>query len=157
MLARAFRRRREIAIRLTMGVSRSRLVVQLLTEGVVLAALGGVAGLLLGHAVALGLTGIFGFGFTANERLLETRTLAFCAATTLFVALVTGLAPILVSRRTDLAAALRAGVREGSYQRSRARTALVVLQGTLSTALLVAAGLFVQPGERPIDPARLRC
>jgi predicted permease len=76
--------------------------------------------------------------------LLETRTLAFCAATTLFVALVTGVAPILVSRRTDLAAALRAGVREGSYQRSGARTALVVLQGTLSTALLVAAGLFVR-------------
>jgi putative ABC transport system permease protein len=144
MLARAFRRRREIAIRLTMGVSRSRLVVQLLTESVVLAALGGVAGLLLGHAVALGLTAIFGFGFTANERLLETRTLAFCAATTLVVALMTGLAPILVSRRTDLAAVLRSGVREGSYQRSRARTALVVLQGTLSTALLVAAGLFVR-------------
>jgi predicted permease len=144
MLARAFRRRREIAIRLTMGVSRSRLVVQLLTESVVLAALGGVAGLLLGHAVAVGLNDIFGFGFTANERLLETRTLAFCAVTTLFVALVTGVAPILVSRRTDLAAVLRSGVREGSYQRSRTRTTLVVLQGTLSTALLVAAGLFVR-------------
>jgi Acidobacterial duplicated orphan permease len=144
MLARAFRRRREIAIRLTMGVSRSRLVVQLLIESVVLAALGGVAGLLLGHAVALGLTDIFGLGHTANDRLLETRTLAFSAAITLFVALVTGVAPILVSRRTDLAAVLRSGVREGSYQRSRARTALVVLQGTLSTALLIAAGLFVR-------------
>jgi hypothetical protein len=144
MLARAFRRRREIAIRLTMGVSRSRLVFQLFTESVVLAALGGGAGLLVGHAIALGLNDLFSFGFTANEPLLEMRTLAFCAATTLFVALVTGVAPILVSRRPDLAAMLRSGVREGSYQRSRARTALVVLQGTLSTALLIGAGLFVR-------------
>jgi predicted permease len=144
MLARAFRRRREIAIRLTMGVSRSRLVFQLLTESLVLATIGGVAGLALGHAVASGLSDLFGFGFTASERLLETRTLAFCAATTLFVSLVTGVAPILVSRRTDLAAVLRSGVREGSYQRSRARTAFVVLQGTLSTALLIGAGLFAR-------------
>jgi predicted permease len=144
MLARAFRRRREIAIRLTMGVTRSRLVFQLLIESLVLATVGGVAGLALGHAVARGLSELFAFGITASERLIEARTLAFCAATTLFVSLVTGVAPILVSRRTDLAAVLRSGIREGSYQRSRTRTALVVLQGTLSTALLIGAGLFVR-------------
>ena len=144
MLARAFRRRREIAIRLAMGVSRSRLVVQLLAESLVLAILGGAAGLVLGRAVSVGLGHLFGFELTTIARLVETRTLAFCTGVTVCVSIVTGIAPILVSRRTDLVTVLRAGAREGSYQHSRARTALVVLQGTLSTALLIGAGLFVR-------------
>lgn len=144
MLARAFRRRREIAIRLTMGVNRGRLIFQLLTESVVLAALGGAAGLLLGHLVALGLGHLFGFGTAATEPVVEARTIAFCATMTVCVAILTGIAPILMSRRTDLATVLRSGARDGSYQRSRARTGLVVLQGTLSTALLIGAGLFLR-------------
>ncbi|HMA25754.1 MAG TPA: ABC transporter permease, partial [Gemmatimonadaceae bacterium] len=144
MLARAFRRRREVAIRLAMGVSRARLVFALLAEIIVLATAGGAAGFVLGHVLALGLGQLFGFGLTASDRLVEARTLAFCAGVTVLVSLATGLAPILVSRRTDLATVLRSGARDGSYQRSCARTTLVVLQGTLSTALLIGAGLFLR-------------
>src|SRR5512146_2308876 len=144
LLARAFRRRREIAIRLAIGVSRSRLVFQLFTESALLALLGGSAGLLLGRTVDTGLSRLFGFRAAPADDLLDGRTLLFCAAVTLVVSLVTGLAPVLVSRRTDLGAVLRAGPREGSYQRAPMRTALVVLQGMLSTALLIGAGLFVR-------------
>jgi putative ABC transport system permease protein len=144
MLARAFRRRREIAIRLAMGVSRGRLIFQLLTETIVLAMFGGASGVALGGMVARGLGELFDSSGPAGDTIVEMRTLLFCGLTTLFVALVTGLAPVFVSRRTDLSTVLRSGARDGSYQRSRARTALVVLQGTLSAALLIGAGLFVR-------------
>ncbi len=143
MLARAFRRRREIALRLALGVGRGRLVAQLLSEGLLLAAAGGLTGLGIGWLVAGGFMRLYG-GAGPGGRALDARTVIFCAAITLIVGIATSLAPALVGLRGDLAASLKAGVREGTYQRSRARTALVVVQGALSTALLVAAGLFVR-------------
>lgn len=144
MLARAFRRRREIALRLALGVGRARLAAQLVTEGLLLAAAGGVAGLGIGWAVASGFARLYGDSAPLGGGLVGTRTVVFCAVVTLLVGLASGLAPVLFGVRGDLAAALKSGAREGTYQRSRARTALVILQGALSTALLVGAGLFVR-------------
>ncbi len=144
MLARAFRRRREIALRLALGVGRGRLMGQLLTEGLLLAAASGLTGLGIGWLVAAGFARMYGDTVPLGGGLVGTRTVVFCVAVTLIVGILTALAPAIVGARGDLAAALKAGAREGTYQRSRARTTLVIVQGALSTALLIAAGLFLR-------------
>ena len=127
MLARAFRRRREIALRIALGVGRGRLVRQLFTEGALLAAAGGVIGLGMAWLTASGLLRLYAGGDAVRGAVVDARTAAFCAAITLVVGLATSMAPALFGLRGDLAAALKAGVREGTYQRSRARTALVIV------------------------------
>jgi putative ABC transport system permease protein len=144
-LARALRRQREIAVRLALGVSRRRLIVQALTESVVLSMLGCVAGLLVaqwgGAAIRRMLISTQG---ASLDVFTDWRTIGVAVALTLVTALLTGFVPALLSGRGDLAHDLRAGSRGGTYQRSRTRTALLVAQGALAVTLLVGAGLFVR-------------
>lgn len=144
LLARAIRRRREIAVRLALGVSRARLMAQLFTESVVLAALAGGAGLL----VAQWGGGLLRTAFLAQSEapwgLRDSRTVLFTLGAALFVGLITGLAPAAQSRDVDLVRDLKAGAREGMGRRSRLRTTLLVLQAAMSVILLVGAGLFVR-------------
>ncbi|HVT40100.1 MAG TPA: ABC transporter permease [Gemmatimonadaceae bacterium] len=144
LLARALRRRREIAIRLALGVSRARLLSQLLTESVLLALLGGTAGVLVAQWGGSALRAAFLPGTAQSSVVGDTRTLLFAGAAALGAGLLTGLASILQWRRADLTSDLKAGAREGTFHRSRARAALLVLQGALSVMLLVGAGLFVR-------------
>src|SRR5207249_9424007 len=74
----------------------------------------------------------------------DARTLLFGGIAALCAGLLTGLAPALLSTHTDVAGDLKAGARGGTFQRSRLRSALLVLQGALSVVLLVGAGLFVR-------------
>ena len=144
MLTRALRRRREIALRVVLGVGRARLLAQLLTESVILAACGGVAGVLIAAGATRVLASVF---LRAEEPVTvatDWRTLGFCAVVALTAGLVTGLAPVFHSSRADLAVSLKAGHREGTRQRSGLRSALLVLQGSLAVVLLVAAGLFAR-------------
>src|SRR5256885_10356649 len=76
--------------------------------------------------------------------LADSRMLIFTMAVAVVVGVLTGLAPALLARRTDVAVTLKAGAREGTYHRSRTRTALLVVQGALSVVLLVGTGLFVR-------------
>jgi predicted permease len=146
LLARALRRRREIAIRIALGVSRGRLLLQLVTESILLAALGGVVGLAIAQwggkvvrTVLLGDTLVQSGGAFNDPRLL-----GFAALLAVGAGLLTGIAPLAHAGREDVASALKAGVREGSVHRSRLRTALLVGQAALSVVLLVGAGLFVR-------------
>ncbi len=147
LLARAVARRREMAVRLSLGARRSDLVRQLLVESVTLSLLGGAAGLALAsfgdHVLrALIPPTNFPIGLTVT---LDSRallvTLAVCVATGVLF----GLAPALAAGR-DVAPALRAesGTVAGAHGRSRLRHALVVVQVAVSFVLLVVAGLFLR-------------
>ena len=144
MLARGLRRRREIALRIALGVRRSRLIAQLLTESILLGSLGGLAGIAIAEGGSRILESVFLRGETRLGVVTDWRSLGFSAAVALTAGLLTGLAPALQAGRGDVAGALKSGAREGTYQRSRLRAALLVLQGTLAVVLLVGAGLFVR-------------
>jgi len=144
LLARALARRREIAVRLALGVSHWRLLSQLFTESLLLAA----AGSLLGLVVATWLSDILRASFlpgTAPATIgTDPRTLGFMGIVTLAVGAFTGILPMFQARRLTLTDDLKTGARAGTHSRSRARGALLVLQGALSLVLLVGAGLFVR-------------
>ena len=144
LLARALRRKREIAMRLALGVTRGRLLSQLMTESVVLALLGGVLGIVIAHWGGAALRAGLLPQNEAPAGFQDGRTVLYAAMAALTVGLLTGLAPILQATRADLTNDLKAGTREGTYGRSRLRVGLLVVQGALSVILLVGAGLFVR-------------
>ncbi len=144
MLARVLRRRREIAVRLALGVSRGRLMAQALTESLLLATLGCVAGVAIAQWGGAALRRLFVRDSSSLDVLTDWRTLGVAAAAALAAAVLTGLGPALLGTRAGLAESLKSGAREGTHQRSRTRAALLVLQGALSVILLVGAGLFVR-------------
>jgi putative ABC transport system permease protein len=144
MLARAVSRRRELALRLALGVSRGRLVRQLLTESGLLAIAGGVVGLLVAQWGGVMIRTLFLPPDMKAAVLTDARTLLFAAVVTLAAAVLTGVAPALGGRRRDVASALKAGEREGGERHTTLRRGLLVFQAALSVVLLVGAGLFVK-------------
>jgi len=150
LLARALARRREIALRLALGVSRTRLLSQLLTESMLLA----VAGSVLGIGVGTWMTGILGALFLPGAEsatvATDPRTLAYLGVVTLAVGACTGALPMLQARQLTVAEELKSGARAGTHRRSRARAALLVFQVALALVLLVGAGLF----ERSLSHVR---
>ena len=145
LLVRALRRRREIAVRVALGISRTRLALQLGAESLVLAAGGAVLGI-----------GVAAVGSRVVQRVLledagdiplrlSGRVLLFTAAAAAVTALVCGLVPALQASAPDLTGALKSGQREGGAAgHRRLRDGLVVAQVALTIVLLVGAGLFVR-------------
>jgi len=146
-LARALRRRRELALRIALGVSRRRLAAQSFTETIVLSLFGLAAGVAVAQWGGAALRRLF-IGETGPlDVMTDGRTLVVALMASLATALLTALAPLFFGVRSDVASTLKSGPREGSYQRSRVRSALLVAQGALSMVLLVGAGLFVRSLE----------
>jgi len=144
LLSRALSRRREIAVRLALGATRSRLTSQLLIESLTLALLAALAGVLVGEGAESIVRKLFLSKGSTIGVLDDPRTILFACFAALMGGLLTGIAPALQSGRDDLVSALKSGVREGTRQRSRTRSALLLVQGALSVFLLVGAGLFVR-------------
>ncbi len=147
LLARAEVRRREIAVRSSLGADRTRLLVQLLAESLVLALPSGVLGLVL---AALGVQAFFGSGLAgiprADEAGIDARVLFFAMAVALGTTVVFGLAPARLFLSVDPADALRDGGRGATAGRGRRRlrSVLVVAEVALSVVLLVGAALLLQ-------------
>ena len=144
LLARALRRKREVAMRLALGVTRGRLLSQLLTESVLLAVLGGAVGMVIAHWGGAALRAGLLPQSEAAAGFRDPRTVLYALGAAIVVGLLTGIAPILQATRADLTSDLKAGTREGTYGRSRLRIGLLMVQGALSVILLVGAGLFVR-------------
>lgn len=142
LLARALRHRREIAVRLALGIPRARLVRLLVLQGVLLAALGGLGALLVIPLAGSVIRGTLLPEVDWTGAALDGRVLAVAALLTVVAGVATGLVPALQSTRRDLSDALKAGAREGGGRTSRVRTFLTVAQAALSVVLLVGAGLF---------------
>jgi predicted permease len=144
LLLRGLNRRREVAVMLALGVSAPRLIRQLVVEALILAAAGGAAALLIAQWTSAGLRTLLLGEDAWTTSAIDGRLLAFTGVMTILTALATSLVPALATTRTDVAIALKAGVREGGARHSPMRTALLVVQASLAIALLAGAGLFVR-------------
>jgi predicted permease len=151
LLARGATRATEMAVRLSLGASRARLIGQLLMESCLLAVIGGAVSLIVANITLSAIASVIppagGVGLGANLALdIRPSVLAFSAALSIGTGLLFGMFPALHSTRAELITAVRAGGGHASASRSasRFRTSLVTAQIALSMALLIAAGLFVR-------------
>jgi macrolide transport system ATP-binding/permease protein len=159
LLSKAASRRREIAIRLALGASRWRIVRQLLTESVLLATIGGGAGLLLAWTVVQSFQAApppAGALPIALEFAVDRRVLIFSLGLSILTGVVFGAAPALQASRPGLVPALKdeSFVADGRARRFNLKRALVVAEVALSLMLLIAAGLFIRSLRvaQTIDP-----
>ena len=144
LLAHAMRRRREIAVRAAVGITRGGIVRLVLADSVLLALAAGITAFFVATWSSILLRRLLFPSIHWSTSAIDWRVAAFTLAATLVAGIGAGLLPALRSTRTDVSQVLKSGGREGSVQRSRARSVLVVTQAALSTVLLVGAFLFVK-------------
>ncbi|HKV49217.1 MAG TPA: ABC transporter permease [Candidatus Acidoferrales bacterium] len=150
LLARATRRKREVAIRMAIGATHGRLVRQFLTESVVLAAIGGALGLAIAYAGDRLLTlALNRYQLSLpNAKIIDIdwRVLLFSVVATVGTALLFGLAPSLAAAKTDVNGSLKEAGMSATPEpgRRRMRNALVVSEVALALVLLAGAGLLIR-------------
>jgi predicted permease len=144
-MARGTAREREVAVRTAVGAGRWRIARQFLTESLLLAMAGGVAGMLLAQWAIAALRSL---GPEQLPRLqavsIDVRILLFTLGATLLTGMLFGLAPALQAGRVDLNELLKEGGRGNSGGRRRLRDALVITEVALALALLIGAGLLIR-------------
>jgi putative ABC transport system permease protein len=151
LLARAAGRGREMAVRVALGAGRRRIVRQLLTESILLAALGALGGIAL---AAWGIEWLRQVGAVDVPRIAETGlrwpVLLFAGATALATGVAVGVVPALHAIRPQLSGALNEGARGSSSgpERRRARSVLLVSQVAMVLVLLIGAGLMLRTLRR---------
>jgi putative ABC transport system permease protein len=148
LLARGATREREMAIRLSLGASRLRIIRQLLIESGMLAALGAVFGCLVAYGGMKALVRLIPEGLIPRESqiALDVPALAFSVAIAICTALLFGLAPAMQTAKRDMVEPLRTAGKGGGggFRRGRLRSAFVVLEVALSLMLLAGAGLLMR-------------
>jgi putative ABC transport system permease protein len=147
VLARSATRSREIAIRTAIGAGRMRLVRQVFTENLLVAALGGAFGLLLAHWALRALILAAPKGIARVEDVgLDFRVLLFTASLAILTGLLVGFAPVLTAGRVDLTSALNEGGRSGTEtHRARSfRNVLVVAEIAITLVLAFSSGLLLR-------------
>ncbi|HEY4306860.1 MAG TPA: ABC transporter permease [Gemmatimonadaceae bacterium] len=145
MLARATTRERELAIRAALGAERSRLIAQLFTESLMLAAIGGILGVIIARVGGqLLVTMASGQLPRAEEISLDGRVLAFTAGVSLLTGIAFGLLPAMRASSPALQDSLRAGSRGSTLTTGGLRSALVVAEVALAMILVVGAGLMTR-------------
>jgi putative ABC transport system permease protein len=146
LLVRAAERQKELAVRLALGAGRWRIIRQLLSESLSIAALGGAGGLLLGSWMLQGLLALAPVEIPQLSRVgLDNRVLLFTLGMAALTNLLVGLLPALQASKTDLQMALKDGGRLTSgASREGTRKALLIAEVSLSLVLLVGAGLLVR-------------
>ena len=145
LLARFTRRQKEIAIRSAIGAGRGRVVRQLLTESVVLALAGGIAGLAIARWGTQAVVAAVPGGLPRMENIgMDGWVLAFTLGVSLLTGIVFGLAPALQVSVTDLHETLKEGSRGSSAGHRRLRSLLVVTEVAAALVLLAGAGLMLR-------------
>lgn len=145
-LARAAVRRKEISVRVSIGAARGRIVRQLITESMVISALGGAFGLLLANAGLSLLKSMLPSDTPrVSEVALDWRVLLYAAALAIITGIISGTAPALHASRPALAENLKAGSRGTTHSTSQPlRRALVIAELGLAVVLVCGAGLLIQ-------------
>ena len=157
MLARASARQREMGVRMALGAGRWRILRQMLTESLLLAAMGGVLGLILGYISRTALPKLM---LNSWERAdmnvpFDWRVFGFTAGVTLATGVLFGIAPAWAATRAEIGTALKEGGKTATrHRKGWSGRAIVTFQVALSTLLVVGAGLFLRTllNLNSIDP-----
>jgi macrolide transport system ATP-binding/permease protein len=147
LLVRGMARKIEMSVRTALGATRSRVIQQLLTESVLLAGIGGIAGLAVAYAGTRMLLMLAFPGAVQDvpiDAAPSTAVLLFACGLSLVTGVLFGVAPAWIAAQAEPADALRSGSRSTTTRASLLQRGLVVLQAALSLVLLVGAGLFAQ-------------
>ncbi len=143
LLARTFERRREIAVRVALGVSRARLLRQLLSEAALLAGVAAIASVVVAEWASRFVERTLLPGIVWTDSVLDTRILAFTLGAAVLCILLAGAIPAAHGMATDVSDGLKSSSRQIAGGRGKLRQALLATQAALSIVLLVGAGLFV--------------